>query len=198
MSEIDLNLKFVSQSAGGAFEMNQVRIVLLSGAFGVGKSAATTELINEFGFQKVSTSAYLRSFIPDASLSETELRRQLQEAGDRLDAETDYTWVVDPVTIRAIEQAPDTKGWIIDAVRKARQVEHFRSRFGSAVRHVHLEAPEAVLRSRYAHSDDDYSNAVSHPNEVSARSLRSIADCLIETSTQTPEQVASSIIKNWS
>jgi adenylosuccinate synthase len=98
---------------------------------------------------------------------------------------------------------PEQLRWLIDAVRKQRQVEHFRAAFGPEVLHVHLTADELMLRERYEvrlSVGDDYVGgmryelAVQHPNEIAARALQEIADYLIDTSTLPPERVADAIL----
>jgi ribose 1,5-bisphosphokinase PhnN len=75
-------------------------------------------------------------------------------------------------------------------VRKERQVAHFRHRFASAIYHIHLTAPEDVLRSRYESrlaaggeyaGGISYDVALSHPNEVASRDLINIADLVVDT-----------------
>ena len=176
--------------------MGNLRIVLLSGAFKVGKSAVATELIEAFGFRKVSSSDYLRTLTPDiAQLDSGQARLVLQEKGDQLDIETDYSWLIDPVTTSAIAEAPGVSNWLIDAVRKQRQVEHFRGRFGAAVAHFHLLAPEIVLKARCGLTPDAYTRAVNHPNEVNSRALGDVADQSLDTSLHTPQQIAAQIAK---
>lgn len=174
--------------------MEKLRIVLLSGPFKVGKSTLTAELVTRFFFQKVSSSAYLLSLVPDITTQgHAETRLRLQEKGDQLDAATDYSWVIDPVTTSAIAGSPDSLDWLVDAVRKERQVEHFRERYGSSVVHVHLVAPEATLRARSALTADEYSRAASHPNEISSRSLLKCADRVFDTSLIAAEEIAANI-----
>jgi predicted kinase len=178
------------------------KVLLLSGAMGAGKTSVATALRTMFQFEKISSSGYLLTLIDQNDPRDaTSQRTQLQELGDQLDVETDYRWVVDPVAIRAIQSRPDVRYWLVDAVRKRRQVEHFRNRYGDLVRHIHLSAPEVALRARYAarhdHSDDDYDNAVAHSNEVNARGLSEIADRIIDTTLSTPEIVASDILSTW-
>lgn len=176
--------------------MRKLRIVLLSGPFKVGKSTLTGELVNTFDFRKVSSSDYLRTLVPDiADLDDAQLRLRLQEKGDQLDAETDYMWVIDPVTLSAITRTPETVNWLVDAVRKKRQVEHFRERFGSAVTHVHLVAPEATLQARSGLTEEAYKRAISHSNEINSRSLEKIADEVFDASLQTSQQIAAKIAK---
>lgn len=174
------------------------KLLLLSGAIGTGKTEISRELIRTFQFKKIASSGYLTSLIPADELQEgDELRRQLQELGDRLDDTTGYLWIVDPVAVLAIDGAPENKNWLVDAVRKRRQVELFRERFGSIVRHVHLTASEDVLRSRYVEKGRDYDAAIDHPNEANARSLQALADLVLDTSSGNSELLARKIWSTW-
>lgn len=174
------------------------KLLLLSGAIGSGKTAIAHELIRAFQFVKIASGGYLISLIPPDELKEGgERRRQLQELGDRLDEETSYRWIVDPVAVQALKGTPDVKNWLVDAVRKKRQVELFRERFGALIRHVHLTASEEVLRSRYAEKGGDYDAAIAHPNEVNARSLENLADLVLDTSTAKAELLAQQIWSTW-
>jgi adenylosuccinate synthase len=170
------------------------RVLLLSGAIGSGKSAVAKELVRTFEFVKIASSDYLISLIPTDELKEGDARRrQLQELGDRQDKETGYRWIVDPVAVQALKGAPDVRNWLVDAVRKERQVELFRERFGALIHHVHLTATEEVLRSRYAEKGDDYDAAIVHPNEVNTKNLEELADLVLDTSTARAEIVAQQI-----
>lgn len=174
--------------------MGILRIVLLSGPFKVGESTVTGELVQQFGYLKISSSDYLRSLSPGVErLEPAQARLRLQEAGDDLDRKTDFRWVVDPGATSAVANAPDAFNWLFDAVRKRRQVEHFRGKFGSAVMHVHLTAPDDALRIRSGLSDTAYGIAASHPNEVNARSLIDIADRVFDTTVQTAHEIAMQI-----
>lgn len=174
------------------------KILLLSGAIGAGKTSVANAFLESFCFEKVSSSAYLRSYFTEVGLKNgDEGRLQLQELGDRLDIETDFLWVIDPVTVDAISKNPLISRWLVDAVRKKKQVEHFRTRFRTRVRHVHLTAHEDVLRSRQANRAGDYDKAIAHSNEVSARRLRSIADLVIDTSASQPNSIATEILEQW-
>lgn len=173
------------------------KLLLLSGAIGAGKTSVAKALIGSHAFRKVGSSDYLKSQIPSDQLKEGDaLRLQLQELGDRLDRETDYLWIVNPVAIQAIADAPEVTHWLIDAVRKKRQVEHFRHHFGSNVRHIHIRAPEDVLRSRYG-KKGNYDQTITHPNEVNARSLSEIADRTFDSSEIESDAIASRILTDW-
>ncbi|WP_312348023.1 hypothetical protein [Stenotrophomonas acidaminiphila] len=174
--------------------MGKLRIVLLSGPFKVGKSTVTGELVQQFGYLKISSGDYLRSLNPDVEqLDIAQARLLLQEAGDALDRQTDFRWVVDPVATSAIANAPGAFTWLFDAVRKPRQVEHFREKFGSAVMHVHLTAPDDVLRSRSGLTETAFITAIAHSNEVNSRSLGDMADRVFDTTSLTAQQIATQI-----
>lgn len=174
------------------------KLLLLSGAIGSGKTTIAEELIREFKFGKITSGSYLISLIPPDELKEGDgRRRQLQELGDRLDEETDYHWIVDPVAVLALERDPDVNSWLVDAVRKKRQVESFRERFGALIRHVHLTASEEVLRSRYMEKGSDYDAAIAHPNEANARGLEELADLVLDTSSIKAEHLVRQILSTW-
>ncbi|MEX1826791.1 AAA family ATPase [Luteibacter sp. CQ10] len=175
------------------------RILLLSGAMGAGKTAVAAMLESGGGFQRLSTSGYLRQY--GAGLGPEGQRQQLQDLGDRLDLETDYRWVVDDVALPSFARWPDAAHWLLDAARKPRQVTHFRAQFGPMVRHVHLTAPDGVLRERYTQrsepADTPYDKAIRHPNEVAARGLLGEADHVFDTSTMSTDQVVARIQTMW-
>lgn len=163
------------------------QILLLSGPLAVGKSSVAAELINNHHFVRVSSGSYLAKLAAERGLRSD--RKGLQELGDRLDAETNYRWIIEDVVVPAVSLQPMTGRWLVDAVRKERQVEHFRERFPGSIYHVHLTAPEDVLRNRYESRlkpmDSytgivQYDQAIQHPNEVASRSLDRIADVTIE------------------
>lgn len=176
------------------------KLLLLSGASGAGKSSVAKELEESFQFRRISSSTYLRSYAQ--ALDPCGEKHQLQELGDRLDEETDFAWVIDDVAAPAIESDPQQPSWLVDAVRKPRQVQRFRRRFGRYVRHVHLSAPEAILEARYAAQakpeDTLYAEVIAHPNEVAARALERDADQVFDTSQLSPAKIAQSILLLWS
>ncbi|GAA0913109.1 hypothetical protein GCM10009552_28490 [Rothia nasimurium] len=183
----------------GNTRMVMERMLLLSGAVGAGKTAVATRLETDGGFSRLSTSGYLRQY--GAGLGAEGQRLQLQELGDRLDLETDYRWVVDNVALPSFALQPDATYWLLDAARKPKQVAHFRTAFGLTVRHVHLTAPEDVLRDRYTRRkeavDTPYDEAIAHPNEVAARGLIERADIVFDTNALPTEEVVSRIQLMW-
>lgn len=174
-------------------------MLLLSGAMGSGKTAIAQALEKKAGFRRISTSGYLRQY--GEGLGPEGQRLQLQDLGDRLDRETDFRWVVDGVVIPAFATAPEAPNWLLDAARKPEQIVHLRERIGPPVRHVHLTAPEEVLRERYTSrlsaTDTPYDDAIRHPNEIAARGLESVADLLIDTGSLEASAAVSRILSLW-
>ncbi|WP_208448835.1 hypothetical protein [Burkholderia cenocepacia] len=175
------------------------RLLLLSGPVRSGKSSVAQVLKTDHGFHGISTGGYLRSYVRPGAGDIT--RSWLQDLGDQLDLKTDFAWVVDSVAIPAVKAAPATESWLLDAVRKPRQVEHFRAQFPYVVRHVHLHAPESVLQARYgaglSSGDPIYSLAIAHPNEVAARSLGIFADQIFDTEQASASEIAEQIVSLW-
>ena len=164
-------------------------LLLLSGPVAVGKSAIAWELIERHGFQIIRSGAYLAELV--AREGRQGNRRVLQQFGDALDEQTDYRWLVDDVTTPALQANPHQVRWLLDSVRKKRQIEHFRMRFERSVFHVHLTAMEPILRDRYRHrlsegaeyvGDTAYGAVIAHPNEICARGLIAIADFVLDVS----------------
>ncbi|WP_241690135.1 MULTISPECIES: AAA family ATPase [Pseudomonas] len=175
------------------------RLLLFSGPMACGKTSISEMLQARYGFLPLSSGAYLRAEL--TARNQVLDRHNLQELGDDLDKETDFSWLIESVAIPAITVRPDVDNWLLDAVRKPRQVELFRLRFTDAVKHVHIVASEAVLKQRYAsrnpHHVAQYETDVSHPNEQCARSLASLADQILDTEGLTPSDIADQIIQIW-
>jgi len=175
------------------------KLLLLSGAICAGKSAVAKALGNLASFHKIGSSDYLRAYGRERFPAEN--RRELQELGDLLDHETDFQWLARDVAIPAIEASPEVPNWLLDAVRKPKQVEHFRKRFGSAIHHIHLVAPEDVLKARYAFRPDanetPYERAIAHPNEHASRSLIGVANDVFDTSQISAEEIAVKVMAGW-
>ncbi len=172
------------------------RILLMSGAIHAGKTYLASGLRDTHGFARISSREYLAQFLPPGLDPNSEAAREaLQQTGDRLDRETDYLWVVDPA-VAVITAAPLTENWLVDAVRKARQVEHFRRVF-PATRHVHLTAPEEILMARHQHSGEHYAKTIAHPNEVSSRALGAISDLTFDTSRFPLDDMVERVMSLW-
>lgn len=175
------------------------RLLLLSGPMASGKTSVSAALQELHGFVQISSGTFLREQL--TARNEPFDRHHLQELGDSLDRSTDFSWLIESVASPAIRDRPVVESWLIDAVRKPRQVELFRLHFGEAVKHVHICAPESVLQQRYvargAADLKEYIASVAHPNEQSARSLEGFADKVLDTHTYTPSQIADQIMEIW-
>lgn len=179
--------------------MDVGHLVLLSGAVGAGKTSIAGLLEKGRGFSRVSTSGHLKAIAAQRGMIVN--RISMQDLGDQQDIETDFTW---PVTV-ALAQMAERLGtrWLLDAVRKRRQVHHFRERMAGSILHVHLRAPEEVLRVRYqarqAAGDEygdpsPYDEFVQRPNEIESRSLVDIADLCFDTSITSSTDAVQEII----
>lgn len=169
-------------------------LVLLSGPVAVGKTTLRQVLMAAHQFDYVRSSGYLKELAKQRNLGGE--RTGLQDLGDELDRLTDFRWLLDEVAKPGIAASTDQRRWLVDAVRKQRQVEHFRAAYGDAVLHVHLNAGEAVLRKRYAERNDatPYDVAILHDNEIASRGLIAIADLVIDTGSTTVEEAARLIV----
>jgi adenylate kinase family enzyme len=178
-------------------------IVLLSGPIASGKTTLAEELIRRHDFERVKSSDHLRSICEQPAYEVS--RAALQDMGDRLDQETDYGWLVEDVAKPQIAARPQRVRWLIDSVRKERQIFHFRSSFGDDVCHVHVSAPEEVLRERFEwriasgehhEGPTSYEQGIAHPNEISARALENVADLRIDLSQVDPAEAAERIVEH--
>lgn len=175
------------------------RLLLLSGPMASGKTSVSAALQEYFEFLPISSGAFLRGQL--AARNEPPDRHNLQEFGDSLDRATNFSWLIESVAKPAIDDRPDADNWLLDAVRKSRQVELFRLNFGNAVMHVHFVAAESLLQQRYAERGPshlaEYQASVGHPNEQNARLLGRMADKVFDTGTHTAAEIANQIMELW-
>nr|WP_262381016.1 MULTISPECIES: AAA family ATPase [unclassified Pseudomonas] len=172
---------------------------MISGPMASGKTSVSAALQEYFEFLPISSGSFLRGQL--VARNERCDRHNLQEFGDSLDRSTNFSWLIESVAKPAIHSQPDVDNWLLDAVRKPRQLELFRLNFGGAVMHVHIVAAESVLQKRYAERGPshlaEYQASVGHPNEQSARSLGRMADKIFDTGTHTAAEIASQIMELW-
>jgi adenylosuccinate synthase len=168
--------------------MSRKCVLLLSGPVAAGKSTIAKSLVEEHGFRSIRSGAYLLAEAQKAGLDTS--RGGLQALGDQKDVETDFGWLIDEVAGPLIQQFSEQPLWILDSVRKEKQVAHFRRRFPGQVLHLHLTTSEHELRRRYderlLRGDEylgttPYDEAILHPNEVASRSLQAIANFQVDT-----------------
>jgi adenylosuccinate synthase len=169
----------------------------------VGKTAVRLKLVSKHAFAYLRSSEYLRELAKAKGL--TPDRLVLQNLGDDLDVATDYRWLIDDVARPSIERSPRQSRWIVDAVRKTRQIEHFRDAFRDAVRHIHFTASEEVLRARYKARQQEqgsgadmtpYEAAIDHDNERAARGLIECADVVINLEEVSPSAAVEIMLRD--
>ena len=162
------------------------QIVLLSGPVASGKSTLVTKLADTFEAHVVKTRDLMASRLRVIN------RATLQRRGDRLDRETNGRWVLDGLE-RRLRDLPHSSLVIVDAVRKAYQIEAIREAYGANVTHIHLTAPLEVLASRHAQrqnaGEPDYATVRRNRTERSVETLSAFADIVIDTNRCTEEDV---------
>jgi hypothetical protein len=158
-------------------------------------------LVAQYEFDYVRSGNYLMELAQRESGSAT--RSSLQDRGDELDLRTDYRWLLEDVAIPGFAARPHIHRWLVDAVRKPRQIAHFREQFGPVVLHVHLTASEGILKARYKSRMQTlselteltaYEAAISHDNEKLSRGLIDIADLVIDAVCISPEVIAQQVL----
>ncbi|MEE4997439.1 ATP-binding protein [Pseudomonas alliivorans] len=177
-------------------EVDNLIIILISGPIASGKSTVTNELISKYGFESLSSGDYLRNLLKSKQQPAT--RKELQELGDSLDAETNYRWLAERISKDKIKNS-DNKKWIIDCVRKPQQVSSHRDCFGTSIVHIHITAEPEILKARHLSrtltSEKDYNDAKNHTNEISSEKLFNIADLVLSTSHTSTEEICIAIAK---
>lgn len=146
-------------------------VIAISGEIASGK----TTLAEGLEVPIVNTSKYIQG----------NTRSEKQAHGDKLDADSDFSWVaklVHPLIAHGDGVVA------VDAVRRIEQVERMRSAWNGAARvlHVHLEANGEILANRFAARGEQltvpYAAIKSQATEAQVQNLRSVADLVIDTS----------------
>jgi len=166
-----------------------LRLVVISGPIGVGKTTFGDALVKLFGARRVSTRQWLLD-----NTGCTNDRASLQAAGESQDDQTKGAWVV-----RVVEDATASgqdKLLVLDAARIEGQVQALRDRYGIDVFHVHLNADQAELEHRYATRKSElkeyssYGEARRHGTEAQVGTLAAIADVVLEADHSGAETLA--------
>lgn len=166
-----------------------MKLIVLSGPIGVGKTTFGDAVISLFQAERVSTRKWLL-----ANTGCENDRGPLQEAGAAKDAETGGSWVVNVVEEAIADGAGDLL--LMDAARIESQVKALRQRFGDAVFHVHLSADAAELERRYSSRKSElkeystYAEARRHGTEAQVGTLEAIADVVLDADHSGPETLA--------
>jgi adenylosuccinate synthase len=171
-----------------------LRIVVLSGPIGAGKSALAERLVERYSAHVIKTRDLIRTQLPHVK----EERAALQRAGEKLDRADGGSWVKNAL-VRFIEDnvgGPAAIGFfVIDSARISGQVTAVREAYGTAVHHIHLDASDTVLAERYARRSDKtkeferYDDVRRSKTEREVRKLAELADTVVATDRCTPEAV---------
>ncbi len=166
------------------------RLIAISGPVSSGKSTLARGLSTRFGFDIRRTKDWLTR---RARSKGKPNRKELQAYGDRFDAQTGGTWVVEELVADLRKLADDTV--ILDSVRTRDQVEALREAFGQIVTHVHLTASNEVLEQRFrrrkggTREPSSYKAVKQNRTEKQVDSLRRVADIVIDTQRCTVDDV---------
>lgn len=168
-----------------------MQIVLLSGRIRTGKSTLAEDMKKRYGARVIKTRELIAARMPDATT-----RGTLQDAGDQLDDETDGEWVAEELLKATQARRTETYDlYIVDSIRKESQIRHIRDAYGRAVMHVHLTAAEETVDSRLRGGNSSfadvgsYSEAQKNRTEATVEDLGAIADILVDTDANRPEDV---------
>jgi adenylosuccinate synthase len=133
----------------------------------------------------------------DAAISRGETlpgeRRAMQDFGDRLDSETDGSWVSDWLSEQITRGAISGELIVVDAVRRATQIERLRDAY--PVTHIHVHAPDDELSQRYSGRDsplkelESYAEVRKNLTEDQVTELADEADVSIDTKRCTKADV---------
>jgi adenylosuccinate synthase len=171
-----------------------LRIVVLSGPVGSGKSTLAGNLSLRYDAHIIKTRDLIKQQLPKVD----EERGALQRAGERLDRADGGKWVKNAL-VRYVET--NQKGstpvgiYVVDSVRISGQVAAIREAFGTAVHHIHLNAPEDELELRYSKRKSNtkefatYADVRRSRTEKHVGKLADIADIVVATERCTPDAV---------
>ena len=176
------------------FENVSLRIVVLSGPIGAGKTALAERLVEKYDVRVIKTRDLIRKQLPQVK----EERAALQKAGEKLDKADGGAWLKNAL-VRFIDDnvgGPAATGFfVIDSARIPGQVRAVRDAYGTAVHHIHLDASDAVLAQRYAQRGtktkefERYEDVRKSKTERRVRELADVADTVVATDRCTPEAV---------
>ena len=171
-----------------------LRIVILSGPIGSGKTSLAEMLSHHYGAKIIKT----RELILKQLVNKKQDRASLQKAGEKLDRVDNGAWLKSAL-VRFIEDngggSTPVGFFVIDSARITGQVLAIREAYGTAVHHVHLDASDDVLAKRYAGRTGKneefatYEEVRKSKTEREIRRLAELADTVVKTDRCTQKAV---------
>lgn len=168
------------------------QIILLSGRVSAGKTTLCDQLVERFSAHPLKTKEIIAALAPKIEAE----RGAMQRYGELLDRRTKGAWVCEALARKA-DALDDEALIVVDAVRIMAQIEAIRRAYGPRVVHVHLEAEQNVLVTRYARRQrlkefkefSSYSQLSGSKTEERIVNLAASADVVIQTDRCTKEDV---------
>jgi adenylosuccinate synthase len=172
-----------------------MRIIVLSGKIGVGKSTLCDLLVVQADAKVVKTRQLIEAVAADRDgKGFVPGRTSLQDLGEQLDRETGGTWVADALDAFLKQHDRDALV-VVDSVRIQAQIDELRARYGLVVYHIHLTADDDVVANRYSERAKkfpelaSYEEARRNTTEANVEQLSAKADALIDTTHCTADDV---------
>lgn len=192
--------------------MDTLKVVVISGQVGAGKSTLARGLAERYGANLVSTKELLQRTAEHGGEELPAERSALQAYGTQLDNETDGAWVADAVSARIsgagidgqesgdspVGESDEPTGlWVVDAVRIQEQIDALRGALGIDIVHVHLHSSTEVLAARYLERGEasgikelaSYDEVAQDPTEQKVADLVHDADVAIDTARSNENDV---------
>jgi adenylosuccinate synthase len=175
-------------------------IILLSGEISAGKSTLSKKLEEKFNFKVLRTREAIEELRKKHVKGNPGDRTFLQEGGAALDKIDEGKWVLDFFQQQFKLSSEDDRLFVIDSVRIASQIKHFRKAYGHIVFHIHLLASPEKLKERFMQREEvasleayeaeqKYEQSKRDLTEMQVDSLAADADLCINTERSTPEDV---------
>lgn len=127
--------------------MGMRQLVVITGKTGAGKSSLAAILHKKMGYHSIKTSSLVKDICFSRGLCSTD-RIFLQEYGDELDKETDYTWIADELK-KCSGTLPKEQGIVVDNIRNPGQLAKIRACPDWKILHIHLYATQDIIESRF-------------------------------------------------
>ncbi len=170
---------------------NVLRLIVISGGLASGKSSLAKQLEKQIGCKVVKTSELIRNLLPKTKND----RSSLQRAGNRLDRETNQSWIAKEIA-RKIRDQSNALPMVLEGIRKPQQIVEIQNAIGHRhVVQVHLAVDKETQRQRYETSKRrkdsgiDFEKAIGDSSERQVQKLEQYADIVIDTQRHTERDV---------